>query len=150
MSENLRLMRFYFWLLGLFTVGRWALGFAGVEYGKAHQVFSIVTLALIASAHHAAFARAFRGYGLWRAVGLGAAIGIVSQLVIIASTVLSYALNQQTFFNTPQALNSPTALGFAAAMGARAIGLLANTVTCSLAAAIGYAMGGALSRDRAV
>ena len=44
MAENVRLIRFYFWLLGLFTLGRWALGFAGVDYAKAHQVFSIVTL----------------------------------------------------------------------------------------------------------
>ena len=58
MAANMRLLRFYFVLLGVFAVGRWALSLAHVEYAKAHQVFSIVTLALIASAHHAAFARA--------------------------------------------------------------------------------------------
>jgi hypothetical protein len=146
MGEILRFMRFYFWLLGLFTVGRWALSLGGVEYGKAHQVFSIVTLALIASAHHAAFARAFQGYGIGRAILLGAMIGLTSQIVIFVSTFLSYALGLHTFFNTPQALNSATEMGFGAAMAARTVTLLANTVTNSIAAAIGYAMGGALPR----
>jgi hypothetical protein len=149
MGENLRLMRFYFWLLGLFTAGRWALGFAGVEYAKAHQVFSIVTLALIASAHHAAFARAFQGYGIGRAIGLGAMIGLSAQIVIFVSTFLSYALGLHTFFNTPQALNSVTEVGFGAAMGARTVTLLVNTVLNSIAAAIGWAMGAALPRRAA-
>ncbi len=146
MAESFRLMRFYLWLLGLFTVGRWALGFAGVEYGKAHQVFSIVTLSLIASAHHAAFARAFKGYGIMRAIGLGAMIGAISQVVIVASTALSYVLGLDTYFNAPQALNSATPLGFGAAMMARVVGLLANTLFNGIAAAIGWAMGAALPR----
>ena len=147
MSENMKLLRFYFWLLGLFTVGRWALGFAGVEYAKAHQVFSIVTMALIASAHHAAFARAFAGYSLKRALVLGATIGVMSQLVIFFSTALSYLLGLETFFNAPQALNVPAAIGFGPAMVARAGGVVANTITNTVAAAIGFAMGGALPRS---
>ena len=149
MGDNLRFMRFYFWLLGLFTIGRFALGFAGVEYAKAHQVFSLVTLALIASAHHAAFARAFQGSDLKRALGLGATIGLTTQIVILVSTILSYALGLQTYFNAPQALNSPTALGFGAALGARAFGLVVNTILNTIAAAIGWAMGGALPSNRA-
>ncbi len=105
MSENLRLMRFYFWILAVFTLGRWGLSLGGVEYAKAHQVFSLVTLSLVASAHHAAFARAFAGYRLGRAAGLGALIGFVTQLVIFVSTALSYMLGLDTFFNAPPALN---------------------------------------------
>jgi hypothetical protein len=146
MGENLRLMRFYFWLLGLFTVGRWALGFAGIEYAKAHQVFSIVILSAIASAHHAAFARAFEGYSIGRAIGLGAMIGVVSQIVIFVSTFLSYALGLHTFFNTPQALNSTQEVGFGAAMASRSVTFVINTIINSVAAAIGWAMGGALPR----
>lgn len=148
MSDNFRLMKFFLWLLALFTVGRWALGLAGVDYSKAHQVFSIVTLSLIASAHHAAFARTFQGYGLKRAIGLGVMIGFVSQLVIFVSTALSYGLGLETYFNAPQALNSPTPLGFGAAMVARTGGLFANMVTNGIAAAIGWAMGAALPRPR--
>lgn len=148
MGENFRLLRVFLWLLGLFTIGRWALGFAGVEYAKAHQVFSIVTLSLIASAHHAAFARAFQGYGLKRAIGLGVMIGLTAQVVIFASTALSYGLGIETFFNAPRALNSETAIGFGAAMAARAFGLVVNTILNAIAAAIGYAMGGSLPSPR--
>ena len=146
MSENLRLMRFYFWILALFTVGRWGLGLGGVEYAKAHQVFSLVTLALIASAHHAAFARAYSGYGLKQAALLGASIGVVTQLVILVSTALSYLLGLDTFWNAPAALNSPEPVAFGPAMAARAFGLVVNTILNTIAALIGYAMGGALPR----
>jgi hypothetical protein len=146
MSEHLRLLRFYFWLLAVFTLGRWGLSLGGVEYAKAHQVFSLVTLALIASAHHAAFARAFAGYDLKRALVLGALVGLSTQAAIFVSTGLSYILGLNTFFNTPAALNSPEPVAFGAAMGARAFGLVVNTILNTIAALIGYFMGGALPR----
>lgn len=146
MSDHFKLLRFYFWLLALFTLGRWGLSLGGVDYTKAHQVFSLVTLALIASAHHAAFARAFAGYDLKRAAVLGALVGVSTQIVIFVSTALSYVLGLNTFFNTPAALNSEVPMAFGAAMTARAVGLLVNTVLNIIAALIGYAMGGALPR----
>jgi len=146
MSENLKLMRFYFWLLAIFTIGRWGLSLGGVQYAKAHQVFSLVTLSLIASAHHAAFARAFLGYRLGKAAGLGALIGFVTQLVIFVSTAASYMLGLETFWNAPAALNQTTAVAFGPAMLARAGGLVANTITNTVAALLGYAMGGALPK----
>lgn len=148
MGDNIRLLRFYFWLLGLFTLGRWALGLARVDYSNAHQVFSIVTLSLIASAHHAAFARAFQGYGLKRAIGLGMTIGFLAQVAVFSSTALSYGLGLDTYFNAPGALNSEVALDFGAAMIARTGGLVANTVTNGIAAAIGWAMGASLPRTQ--
>lgn len=146
MSENLKLMRFYFWMLAVFTIGRWGLSLAHVEYAKAHQVFSLVILAIIASAHHAAFARAFAGYSLGRAAGLGAMIGIVTQLVILVSTALSYMLGLETFFNAPAALNVQAPMAFGQAMLTRTGGLVANTILNTIAALIGYAMGGALPK----
>jgi hypothetical protein len=145
-SEHLRLLRFYFWLLALFTVGRWGLSLGGAEYAKTHQVFSLVTLALIASAHHAAFARAFAGYDLKRAATLGALVGLSTQLVIFVSTALSYLLGLSTFFNAPAALNATEPVAFGAAMGGRAFGLVVNTILNVIAALIGYAMGAALPR----
>src|SRR5688572_1642155 len=105
MTKHLRLMGFYFWLLGLFTIGRWALSFSGMEYARATGIFSLVVLSLLASAHHAAFARAFQGYGLKDAAGLGATIGLVTQIVIFVSTALSYMLGMSTMWNAPTALN---------------------------------------------
>ena len=146
MSEHLRLLRFYFWILALFTLGRWGLGFGGAEYAKVHHVFSLVILSLIAAAHHAAFARAFAGYNLKRALALGALVGLSTQLVIFVSTALSYLLGLNTFFNAPAALNATEPVAFGAAMGARAFGLVVNTILNVIAALIGYAMGGALPR----
>lgn len=146
MSENLKLLRFYFLILALFTIGRWGLSLGGVEYAKAHQAFSLVTLSLIASAHHAAFARAFLGYRLGKAAALGALIGFFAQLVIFVSTGLSYMLGLDTFWNAPAALNATEPVAFAQAMLARAGGVVANTITNTIAALIGYAMGGVLPK----
>ena len=148
MSRHLRLMGFYFWLLGLFTIGRWGLSLGGAEYAKTTQVFSLVTLALIASAHHAAFARAFEGYKIKDAMVLGALIGLTSQIVVFASTLISYMLGITTFWNTPAALNQTADVPFAAAMMARTGGLVGNTLFNVIAAAIGFAMGGSLKSSR--
>ncbi len=148
MARHLRLMGFYFWLLGLFTLGRWGLSLGGAEYAKTTHVFSLVTLALIASAHHAAFARAFEGYKIKDALVLGALIGLTSQIVVFGSTLISYLLGITTFWNTPAALNQTADVPFAAAMMARTGGLVGNTLFNVIAAAIGYAMGGSLKSSR--
>ena len=144
MTKHFKLMGFYFWMLGLFTIGRWVLSFSGAEYAKTTQIFSLVILALTASAHHAAFARAFQGYKLKDALVLGATIGVVTQLVIFGSTVISYLLGISTFWNNPTALNQLTEVPFAAAMMIRAQGLVGNTIFNVIAAAVGYAMGGSI------
>lgn len=146
MTEHLKLLRFYFLILALFTIGRWGLSLGGAEYAKTHQVFSLVTLAAIASAHHAAFARAFAGYSLGRAAALGALIGLSTQAVIFVSTGLSYLLGLHTFFNDPAALNAAEPVAFGTAMMARTLGVVVNTVINTIVALIGYAMGGALPK----
>lgn len=144
LKKHLDLLAFYFWILALFTVGRWALSLAGADYAKTTNIFSLVTLALIASAHHAAFARAFKGYSLKDAATLGATIGLLTQIVIFASTFISYLLGMSTFWNASTALNSTESVPFGAAMLARAGGLVVNTILNTIAACVGYAMGGRL------
>ncbi len=146
MSDHARFLGAFFWLLAVFTVGRWSLGLAGARYDATHQIFSIVILAFLASIQHAAFARAFMGYRLRQAAALGALIGLSSQLVILVSTVASYLLGIDTFFNAPRALNATEPVAFGAALATRATGLVANTILNTLAAAIGYALGAALPR----
>jgi hypothetical protein len=141
-------MGFYFWLLGLFTVGRWAISFSGMDYVRATWIFSLVPLALIASVHHAAFARAFQGYSLKDALVLGALIGFVTQVVIFASTALSYGLSLSTLWNSPAALNQTTAVPFGAAMIGRVVGMVVNTVLNTIAALIGYVMGAFIKTSR--
>jgi hypothetical protein len=144
----MRLLRFYFWILGLFTVGRWGLSLGHADYSKTHQVFSLVILALVASAHHAAFARAFAGYSLKRAVVLGGLIGLITQVVIFLSTAVSYVLGMSTFFNNPTALNVTEPIPMGAALMARVGGLVINTILNMIAATIGYFMGAALPKSR--
>lgn len=148
MGKHLKLMGFYFWLLGLFTIGRWAISFSGMDYARATWIFSLVPLSLIASAHHAAFARAFQGYGLKDAAALGALIGLATQIVIFVSTALSYGLGVSTLWNSPQALNQAAAIPFGEAMVARAGGLVVNTILNVIAALIGYAMGFSLKSGK--
>lgn len=147
MTKHFKLLGFYFWLLGLFTVGRWAVSFSGMDYARGTVIFSLVPLALIASAHHAAFARAFSGYTLKDALGLGATIGLLTQIVIFASTFLSYALGLSTLWNAPTALNQTAAIPMGAAMMARVGGLVVNTILNTIAGGLGYFMGGGLKKQ---
>ena len=146
--KQLKLMGFYFWILGLFTIGRWGVSFSGMSYAQATPIFSLVPLAVIASAHHAAFARVFQGYSLKDVAVLGALIGIVTQVIIFGSTALSYGLGLSTLWNAPTALNQTAAVPFAAAMVARAGGLVVNTILNVIAAVIGYFMGGSLKASK--
>ena len=144
MRENFEVARFYFVLLALFTVGRWAQSLGQVEYAKGHHVFSIVTLTLLSSTYFAAFCRRWRGYTLLQAVMLGMMLGLIAQMVIFASTALSYALGMHTFFNHPTALNVEGDLPMGEALMRRAGGLLAGPISNGIAAMLGWLMGAAL------
>jgi hypothetical protein len=147
LTENLRVARFYFVLLALFTVGRWAQSLGQVEYAKGHHVFSIVTLTFLSSTYFAAFCRKWRGYTLLQAVMLGMMLGLVAQVVIFASTALSYALGLHTFFNHPIAVAGPSASGDLSmneALMRRAFGLIAGPISNGIAAFLGWLMGGVL------
>jgi hypothetical protein len=144
LTENLRVARFYFALLALFTVGRWAQSLGHVEYAQAHHVFSIVTLTLLSSTFFAAFCRKWRGYSLFQAVLLGMTLGLAAQVVIFLSTFVSYALGLHTFFNHPTALNAPGDLPMRDALLRRAFGLLAGPISNGVAAFLGWLMGSAL------
>ena len=136
--------RFYFALLALFTVGRWAQSLAHFEYATHHHQFSIVTLTLLSSAYFAAFCRRWRGYGLPQAVMLGMTMGLAAQVVIFASTAISYAFGLHTFFNHPTALNVATDLPMGEALVRRALGLVAGPISNGFAAFLGWLMGGLL------
>ncbi len=149
MSKHFKMMGFYFWLLGLFTIGRWAVSFSGMDYARATMIFSLVPLAVVASAHHAAFARVFAGYSWKDAATLGALIGVTTQIVIFVSTALSYGLGLSTLWNDPViGLNAKAAVPFADAMIARVFGLVVNTILNIVAASIGYGMGAFLKPVR--
>ena len=144
MAENLRIARLYLVLLAIFAVARFAQGAMGVEYAKAHHVFSIFILTVMASVFYAAFCRRWRGFRLLQAMGLGAMFGFIAQVVIFLATVMSYALGIDTFFNHPTALNQAEAVPMGRAIGIRAPALLIFPIINAIAAAIGWALGGML------
>ena len=150
MAENLRIARLYLVLLAIFAVARFAQGAMGVEYAKAHHVFSIFILTVMASAFYAAFCRRWRGFRLLQAMGLGAMFGFIAQVVIFLATVASYALGIDTFFNHPTALNQTSAVPLARAVVIRAPGLVIFPIINAIAAAIGWALGGMLPEAAAV
>jgi len=148
MAEHLRLARPYMLLLAIFAVGRWLQGtVAHTPYERGHQVFSIVILTVLSSVYYGAFCRRWRGYRLAQAAVLGLLLGLMSQVVIFAATFLSYALDIDTYFRAPRALNVEAPIGMAEAMARRANGLVFNSLSCSIAGALGWALGGLLPQD---
>ena len=146
MAQHLRILRLYFLLLALFTVGRLAM--THVPYEKGHQVFSLVTLTALSAIYYGAFSRRWLGYRVSQAALLGVLIGLSAQFVIFTVTLLSFSLGFDNYFTHPRALLGvnapPDPIAFGPAMAMRAGGLFANTVTATIVACLGWAMGGLL------
>ena len=148
MRENLQQARLYFVLLGLCTAGRWGAGLGGVKYEEGHQFFSIVILTVLSCLYYPAFLRRSRGDGVMQGMTIGALFGLASQCVILVSTLLSYLLGIETYFNHPRALNVDVPIGLMPAMGTRLMGLVANSLVCTLVGALGWALGALLPVPR--
>ncbi len=155
MKQHLSLLRLYFALLAIFTIGRWAMGFGEVEYVKGHHVFSLVTLTIFSSLYYGAFARRHLGYRVTQAMILAAIIAFAAQSVILVSTLLSFATGEN-YFTHPVAVNVITwdqylmamkqgvaldPVSFGEALPPRILGLFANTISGSIIGALGWAMG---------
>lgn len=147
MSENLTLMRFYFVLLAIFTIGRWGLSLAGADYAATHQIFSLVILTNVSVLYYAFITRRFLTGGIKRAITIGVTAAVVSQLVIMISTAVSYLAGMETFWNAPRALNLEEAAGFGQAMVIRVQGLIANSIVNSIVASLGYAIAAVVPKD---
>ena len=146
MAQHLRILRLYFLLLALFTVGRLAM--SAVPYEKGHQVFSLVTLTALSAIYYGAFSRRWLGYRVSQAALMGALIGLSAQIVIFTVTLVSYSLGFDNYFTNPRALLGvnapPDPIAFGPAMAMRAGGLFANTITATIVGCLGWAMGGLL------
>jgi hypothetical protein len=146
LAQHLRILRLYFLLLALFTIGRLAM--TAVPYEKGHQVFSLVTLTALSAIYYGAFSRRWLGYRVSQAALLGVLIGLSAQLLIFTVTLVSYGLGADNYFTNPRALLGvnapPDPIAFGRAMGMRLGGLFANTVTATILGALGWAMGALL------
>ena len=146
MAQHLRILRLYFLLLALFTLGRLAM--TKVPYEKGHQVFSLVTLTVLSAIYYGAFSRRWLGYRVSQTALLGALIGLSAQIVIFTVTLVSYSLGFDNYFTNPRALLGanapPDPIAFGPAMAMRTGGLFANTITATIVSCLGWAMGGLL------
>jgi hypothetical protein len=146
LAQHLRILRLYFLLLALFTLGRLAM--SKVPYEKGHQVFSLVTLTVLAAIFYGAFCRRWLGYRVLQAMAMAALIGLSAQVVIFTVTLVSYSLGYQNYFTHPRALlgvdAGPDPVSFGTAMNWRVRGLFGNSMAASIMGALGWVMGGLL------
>ena len=150
MAETLRVARLFFVLLVVVTTGRWLMGTFGVPYETGHHIFSIVILTAFSCLYYGAFTRRWLDYRLIQAVALGVVMGLAGQILIVVATLLSYGLGLDTYFNHPRALMGPGAVDpvpFTQALGARAGGLVGNSIGAGITAALGWALGGLLPKQ---
>jgi uncharacterized membrane protein (DUF485 family) len=149
MAQHLRIARLFYLLLAIFTIGRLAM--SHVPYEKGHHVFSLVTLTLFSAIFYGAFTRRWLGYRVLQAMALGALLALSAQIVVWAATTISYMMGANTYFTNPRALlgfNAPSdPIPFGRAMVTRAGGLVANTISGSIIAGLGWVMGGLLPSD---
>lgn len=150
MAEHLRLARLFWLLLAIFTIGRLAM--SRLPYANFHHVFSLVTLTAFATIFYGAFTRRWRDYRVLQALVLGALLGFSAQVVVFTATLVSYLAGVDTYFTNPRAilgLNAPPGpVPFAQAMGARAGGVVFNTIASAIMGALGWVMGGLLPGEK--
>jgi hypothetical protein len=118
-----------------------------VPYDRGHDVFSLVTMSILAAVFYGAFCRRWRGYTVTKAMGIGATLAFFAQVVILVITVFSYAFHVDTYFVNPRAVAGADAvgpIGFGAAVVSRVGGMVVNVAMCAVAAALGWVMGATL------
>jgi hypothetical protein len=148
MNRNLTLARPFLVLALILGAIRFSFAPFGVPYesGRA-QAVSLVMLTLLGSAFYGAFSRRWLRFSLARAMGLGLTLGVIAQLVILVATLVSFAGGVTTFFNHPEALGQKPPVSIGAALGARAGGLVVNSILASIAGAIGWVLGALLPQE---
>jgi len=150
MKEKLQFVRLPILLFVIFFIGRLALGAAmGISkesYDISNRLFSMVILEVHVGLLWGAVGRRYRGYGIGGSIAAVVLAVLAAQVLIFAGTAFSYLAGVDTFFNFPEALNQTAAVSFGAAMASRTATLIANCIIGTIAAAIGWALGGLLPR----
>jgi hypothetical protein len=141
-----------FWvLLLIFAVIRLVAGARGVPYENTRiAAVSIVTLTWVAAALTAALARGLASLSLKDAAKTGALMGLYAQVVIFALTMISIAAGLSTYFNNPAAVNElliGKTLTFADALPPRLGALVIGPIISSVAAMIGWVIGGVMNMN---
>ena len=142
MSERVRFVRMAWVLIAIFFVGKLIVGASGGSYALGTRLFAMVPLTVQLCLFWGAITRAIRGRGVGEAALTGITIALFAQILIFSATVLSYVLGLSTHFNDPIAIVGEDRLvGLGEAVGARAAGVVINSILGAIGASIGWALG---------
>jgi len=140
----LRFIRLPLFLLVLFALARFSLGFAGFPYApRGNAMFSIVGLTFISSFYFGALSSRVGGFGWGGTLLVGYFIGLIAQILIFSATLVSYAADIDTsYFRHWDALNAPpeTVVPMAKAIVTRASALVVGPIAAMIPALIGRAL----------
>lgn len=145
MKEKIEYIRLAWVLLFLFFLGKLIVGFAGGSYELGNRLFAMVPMTVHLCLFFGAAARAFRGESLGFAAVCGVLIALFAQALIFAGTMGSIVLGLDTAFNNPVAIfGSEQEVTMGNAFGARAFGVVVNSIIGAISGSIGWALGGLL------
>ncbi len=148
LAQAIRFVRLAYVLIGIYAISRFILGLAGVPYApRGNAMFSVVGATVISSFYFGALSQ--RAGFNWLGTALtGASIGVYAQLWIFVLTLVSFVGNFETsYFRHWDALNvaEGTVVPMTQALGARAVGLIVNTIIATVVAMVGRVLGGRLA-----
>ncbi len=148
LAQAIRFVRLAYVLIGIYAISRFILGLVGVPYApRGNAMFSVVGATVISSFYFGALSQ--RAGFNWLGTALtGASIGVYAQLWIFVLTLVSFVGNFETsYFRHWDALNvtEGTVVPMAQALGARAVGLIVNTIIAMVVAMVGRVFGGRLA-----
>lgn len=142
MKQRLEFIRLPILLLALFFVGKLIVGALGGSYELGTRLFAMVPMTAHLCLIWGAITRAYRGQGVGEAAKTGASIALFAQILIFGGTMLSYLLGASTHFNNPIAIvGEMRDVGLGEAAGARAAGVVINTIIGVITGSIGWALG---------
>ncbi len=146
MKEKIDFVRLAWVLLVLFFVGKLIVGAAGGSYELGNRLFAMVPMTVHLCLIWGAMSRSFRGQSVGYAAVTGILIAVGAQVLIVTGTLGSIVLGASTHFNDPIAIfgNDEQAVTMGAALGARAVGVVVNSIIGAVAGSIGWALGGLL------
>jgi len=141
-AEKLQFVRLPLLLLILFFIGKLIVVAAGGTYELSNRLFAMVPLTVHLCLIWGAVGRAYRGYRVTDVLLASLLIALCAQILIFGGTVGSYLLGAQTAFNNPIAITGQEGdVSFTQAIGARAAGIIANSIIGMITGAIGWALG---------
>lgn len=148
LSQVLRFVRLPWLLVTIYALARFMVGLSDVPYApRGNAMFSVVGATIISCFFFGALSQR-AGFNWVGTALVGASIGVFAQLLIFVLTLISIAGNlENSYFIHWDALNVPegTVVPMGQALGARAVGLIINSIIATVVALVGRVIGSKLA-----